>query len=139
MIRAMKARKEPISITILEEPIRAIIRVSSYAHLLVERGGAFKVSSSWIRNLLHGMGMTARTATQAPQKVPADWPHKVDLFIKQNAYLIAKYKIPSALVWNFDQSAGECVRVLPVVAVPLLPTGAGKCWMGAVKVPYNLR
>ena len=45
MIKARVTAKEAISMTLLLEPIRAIIRLSADSYLLEENGGSFKVGT----------------------------------------------------------------------------------------------
>jgi hypothetical protein len=133
MISQRKIHNLAISAKILEEPIRAIVRDSEDAYTLVERGGGFQIrqayhlprlpytpyfpsklliqpltrctySPSWIHSVLHGMGLTARVPTHAPQKLPMDWEAKLLLMTQQSAFLVAQHRIIPELVINFDQS-----------------------------------
>ena len=102
----------PLQITIegLKPTIRNVIVEKGLGSVLLENGGGFRVSTGWVFNLLKQMGLSARTATTAAQKLPDDWQQKVYLFTLQLAYYVWTKKIPPALVVNLDQAG----TVLPL-------------------------
>lgn len=59
------------------------IKKAGFGDLLVEAGGTFKVSTSWIGHLLKPMGLSHRKATTAAQKLPENWEELDTEFAKR--------------------------------------------------------
>ena len=100
-----------ITIEGLKPTIRNVIVEKGHDSVFLENGGGFRVSTGWVFNLLKQMGLSARRATTAAQKLPDDWQQKVHLFTIQLAYYVWKKKIPPALVVNLDQAG---ITIVPV-------------------------
>lgn len=61
------------------------------------------LSSTWILKLLDEYNLSDRAGTTDIQKLPDNWQLLVKEMNYRVAYLVAKYNIPPALVFNFDQ------------------------------------
>ena len=68
----MKVRT-PLTARLLRPLLKTAIINSGDKAALEEYGGTFKLSDTWIYQLLHQLKLSCRRATTAAQKLPADW------------------------------------------------------------------
>jgi hypothetical protein len=94
----------PMNSRTLQSLIRGLLLFRKFPEL-VENGGTFKCSRSWVRKWLYNaMKFTYKRATKAAQHLPSDHAKQVEFMIARIALLSNLYKIPPALVINCDQT-----------------------------------
>ncbi|KAG2433645.1 hypothetical protein HYH02_012573 [Chlamydomonas schloesseri] len=88
-----------------------------FGPLLLENGGKFKVSTSWINNTCRNMGLSMRRATTSAQKLPKDWEH-------QGTLMLLSATPSRATWWTMDNMDQTGIHLLPTRGISRAPVGA---------------
>ncbi|KAG2431624.1 hypothetical protein HYH02_013317 [Chlamydomonas schloesseri] len=119
-IKEQRAEGVELTTPILRPLFTTVLEECGAAHLLVENGGTFKMSDTWIKDFCLEHGYSMRRATTAAQKLPDDWEAQGDLFTMNIAYLVQKYRVPPELVINLDQTG---LNLVPTRGETRAPVG----------------
>lgn len=68
-----------VNIHVLTPLIHATINAAGEGHHLVENGGKFRCSKSWVYRVLKRLNLSYSKATTAAQKLPPDWEEQMKL------------------------------------------------------------
>ena len=93
-----------ISLATAASMVRAVLS-ERCPKLLVENGGPFKVSMSWVSNWLYlRLKWVCRASTTAAQKVPENAAQPVKDMCRRISILAFLYQVPSSLLYAMDET-----------------------------------
>ena len=107
-IRAVRDSGGPISTTLVLASAKGLFKKAN-PPILIEYGGHLKLEKSWARSILQRMNFTKRKGTKAARHRPEDFEIIQGKFHRRIARRVKKYKIPDALVINWDQTGVEVI------------------------------
>ena len=94
-----------VNSTILRPLVKGIITANTQKEILVENGGKFQVSTTWINTMCREMNLTVRRPTSNSNKLPSDWEVQLDLVVMRLALMAIQHpRLCPQLVVNFDHT-----------------------------------